>query len=689
MTPPKYITTIAIVLGLFRAATHGQDLPTFRVSGHEQAMQALNQLFALHHSPRTNCTLWDGWLPMSTLWPAVGAAEDASAEPLREFYRQSLSDRHIDADGYVSMNQHRGLAHPAGWPFPTWPQAAGAGWHFTHSGNGYARSMDVPLADWTGWTSQGITMPEIDRDRGAVFRTNRDESSITSPVISVDAFVSPFVILDWSPGGERPYLQWTTEQSPDFSATRTLPIPIEPGLGKQYGDGLQLCAIPVYRHAEWNGTITQLRVGWYNDAPRDVTLRSLHTATDSRHPITGSLFARGCIDYFHWTGDLDFLATNIARMRRAIDFSLTEFEVQRHGCVHVSWVGHDGRPGFTFDQDGNKQLHHGRGIGNNYWDLLPFGNNDFLATLYLYDALVGLSELEVAIKNHPEWKIHSSGDPDRLASTAEVIRQRGQELFWNDRTGRFVACLDADGVAHDYGFTFLNLEAIHYGFASDTQANRILDWIDGKRIIGEDTSRGEDIYHWRFAPRATTKRNIDWYSWVWHNPGDIPWGGQVQDGGAVLGFSYHDLMARLRVRGPDDAWNRLREILTWFEEVQAEGGYRSYYGKPDRGSLQGGGTPGGLGLDHEFMESILVPQVMLYGFMGFNPGAAGLTVDPKLPRDWPDLTITRIHYQDHIFDLRATEEIIEFKIRKQGTGDLTVRLPGQDGRNIVYRPVTN
>ena len=68
------------------------------------------------------------------------------------------------------------------------------------------------------------------------------------------------------------------------------------------------------------------------------------------------------------------------------------------------------------------------------------------------------------------------------------------------------------------------------------------------------------------------------------------------DGGAVFGFSYHDLMARLKVLGPDNAWQRLREIIPWFEEVQAAGGYRKYYDGSREGSLQGGGTAGGLGL---------------------------------------------------------------------------------------------
>ena len=49
------------------------------------------------------------------------------------------------------------------------------------------------------------------------------------------------------------------------------------------------------------------------------------------------------------------------------------------------------------------------------------------------------------------------------------------------------------------------------------------------------------------------------YFWGWSNPESVPWGNQVQDGGAVLGFSYHDLMARLKTAGPDDAWQRLRD----------------------------------------------------------------------------------------------------------------------------------
>jgi hypothetical protein len=82
---------------------------------------------------------------------------------------------------------------------------------------------------------------------------------------------------------------------------------------------------------------------------------------------------------------------------------------------------------------------------------------------------------------------------------------------------------------------------------------------------------------------------------------------------------------------------------------------KPYYAKPGRGTLQGGGLAGGLGLDQEFLESVLVPQVMLYGFLGFRPTPEGFEIHPRLPRDWPSLTITGIHLHDRVIDVTAEQ----------------------------------
>ena len=101
----------------------------------------------------------------------------------------------------------------------------------------------------------------------------------------------------------------------------------------------------------------------------------------------------------------------------------------------------------------------------------------------------------------------------------------------------------------------------------------------------------------------------------------------------------------------------MADIAKWFDETQSEGGYRSYYAKnPARGSMQGGNTAGGLGLDKEFIESVMATQVMLYGFMGFHPTYDGFAISPQLPKDWPELTITRIYLHSGVLDVTADHE---------------------------------
>jgi hypothetical protein len=411
----------------------------------------------------------------------------------------------------------------------------------------------------------------------------------------------------------------------------------------------------------WKGKITQLRFNFNNTASSKVTIKTLITAVDSRHNINNAAYLQGCDDYVNLTGDITFLRENIQKMRLALRYAISEFGIDKNKCVVMPWIGHDGRSGLERDPNGRKKIHIGRGIGNDYWDLLPFGGKDALATIYYYDVIRRMAVLEYSISRHPEWNIPTSAlrfEPNNLNRLAAEIKDYAGKLFWNPKTGRFISAIDSNGVRYDYGFTMVNCEAVYYGFASKDQAVSIVEWISGKRTVEGDTSRGSDIYHWRFAPRATTKRNLEYYSWVWSAPEEVPWGDQIQDGGAVLGFSYHDIMARLKINGTDDAWNRLTAILEWFKEIQNAGGYRAYYSVPGRGTLQGGGPAGGLGLDKEFSESVLVPQVMLYGFMGFKPCLDGFALNPQLPKDWPQLTITRIQLHDVILDITAKRKKI-------------------------------
>lgn len=667
-----------------------EDFPRFQVPGQEQAMDWLRQLYWLHYEHAGPLIpLWDAWMPMSTLWPARGVGVEL--DDMRARWATALAGRKFDAEGYVLTQQHDGLAHAEGWPFPLWTQAGGMGWHFRGTG---IRGYDAPLVAPDGWNLTGAHRGEVN-DKGWPVELTEPKALVQTPAFSMPARNGPWLRLNWWAQGldhANCYVEWTTTDHPQFSRERRCyfsPAPSAPHVANAANstgtNQMDLSAIetrtmlPVYRLPGWTGTITGLRLGFDNPGPARVVIKSFHTACDSRHPINNPNFIRGVHDYFAWSRDLDFLRGQIGRVRTAMRFTMREFDTRRRKCVYTTWPGHEGRSGVRRSPDGQKQIIPGQGIGGNYWDILPFGGEDALATIYYYDAVLDLAELEQAVAAHPEWNIARGPDgfdPADLRSHAQEVKEYGDKRFWNPQTGRF-GTVDLDGVLHDYGWTFLNNEAVYYHFTTPEQARSIRDWISGRRTVEGDTSTGQDIYRWRFGPRASTRRNLDYYFWGWSNPESIPFGYQVQDGGAVLGFSFHDLMCRLQVDGPDDTWKRLQELLQWFHETQAAGGYRAYYAQdPARGTMQGGNVPGGLGLDKEFFESILVPQVMLYGFLGFAPTPEGFRLHPSLPKDWPELTITRIHLHDLVMDVtvRADGAVL---VHSQGPSDspLSLELP--------------
>jgi hypothetical protein len=661
------------------AATDQQipvDFPRFSVPGYEQEMNSLRSLYWLHYpGSGPKATLWDAWLPAPSLWPAVDS--NGMADEMRRQWCEVLSNRVIDAEGYVSVHQHASIAHPHGWPFPSWNQGRGGmGWHFSFKDTIGPGWRPNELSSTDGWGTGGVQDLGIG-EYGWKLKLTSAAAFIETPEVAIDTFQAPFFQIRWKAtdlGRSQPYLEWTTKANPEFTPDKRMYFD-PPASGE-----LLYTVIPVYKHPKWEGTITRLRINFGNSKPGgEVIIHSAFTQYDTRHDINGQTYIRGCVTYFNWTGDLVFLRKNVNRMRMALRYIMTEHRALECKYVHNTWVGHDGRSGIKLTEKG-KEILYGHGIGDNYWDLLPFGNKDCYATILYYDALLNMASIEKAILAHPEWNVPRgvlAFDPDFLLRHAREVKNVGNKLFWNAKTGRFVNCIDADGKLHDYGYTFLNLEAIYYDFATPEHARSIIDWVSGKRKVEGDTSYGEDIYHWRFAPRATTKRNVDYYFWGWSAPETIPFGGQVQDGGAVLGFSYHDLMARIKTSVANDAWKRLREIIAWFDEVQAAGGYRKYYDGTRDGTLQGCGTPGGLGLDCEFFESVLVPTVILDGFLGFKPLPDGFILEPNLPSDWPALTVNRIRWRDLTLEVRADHKTVTITADGFSDGPCLVQVFGE------------
>ncbi len=651
--------------------------PSFTVPGFSNEMANFREMFYLHYYQNRDLfpTYNSSWLPMSYSWVGI---EPLTKNYKRAYYNSLLTSRDISEEGYVTCAQPWGLAHADGWPFPQWNQSSGWGKHYEISDHlvslwGVTRSTTA-----TDWTRSGCSTISVTQEEGWKLNLTSSSASIQTPTFNVENVSAPFFRLEWSTptglGSEaQPYLEWETVSSPGFGSLRRVYFDAITS-----ADGDFFTMIPLYNHPLWSKTdnLKAIKIYFDNVAGTTVNVHNTFTAVDSRHNVNNAIHIKACYDFVNLTGDKYFLKTNINQMRLAMKFAIEEFEVEANKCVWTPWLGHDGRSGIVPTTTG-------QGIGGNYWDLLPFGGFDALSTIYLYHAMNSLAELEEEINDNPDWQVPGGLNrfsPEYLRNLAAEMKNNSSK-FWNSTAGRFVAAVDIDGISHDYGYTFVNLEAIHYGFADQKQSRSILDWISGKRTVAGDTSQGTDIYNWTFAPRSSTIRNTDYYDYVWTDPGSLPFGDQIQDGGAVLGFSYHDLMARLKTYGSDNVWERLNDILDWFADVQAEGGYRAYY-NIHPGNLQGGGTMGGLGIDAEFIESVLLPQVMIYGFLGYKSNLNGFEINPNLPTNWPSLSIDRIFAHNSLISIFATTN--EIKISTEIMKDNLFVFPPHDRWEVKY-----
>ncbi len=187
------VVILTALIGLAAACCGGaepmsipNDFPSFRVPGHEKEMQSIRELFWLHNERNAPmATLWDEWMAGPSLWPALDST--GFAQNRRQAWDNTLSNRIIDKDGYVSVHQHASIAHPLGWPFPFWQQGTGGmGWHFSFKdtvGPGW-RPNDLNKQD--GWQLSGASDDGID-ENGWNLTLTEPNASVTAPAHPIDA----------------------------------------------------------------------------------------------------------------------------------------------------------------------------------------------------------------------------------------------------------------------------------------------------------------------------------------------------------------------------------------------------------------------------------------------------------------------------------------------------------------------
>lgn len=347
-------------------------------------------------------------------------------------------------------------------------------------------------------------------------------------------------------------------------------------------------------------------------------------------------------------------------LREKIRLAMTFLDGPLHGAERDLLLAD-----LRLDPDGSTNDGTVTGDPSNYWDNLRYGHLDAYMNAYYIAALEAMAEMEA------HW-----GEKER----AEALRQRREKAiaaydatFWRPEKNRYIACIDVNGKKWDFGFTFQNLEALTLGAGNAKKARAIFDWLDGGRILEEETSTGADIYHYAWAPRANTiaiETVGPPYWWesihgaiaVDHASGQ--WDNHLENGGAIFYTSFYDLMARLKYLGPNNALQRLEVIVAEFRKDQLR-----------RDPTRPGSGPWQFGIIGEFPESGLVPAFVAYGFGGLRADRQGLHIEPQLPATWTELTIRDVNWGGARLDLTLSRE--DVLVSSAQDSQATVKVQGR------------
>ena len=336
-------------------------------------------------------------------------------------------------------------------------------------------------------------------------------------------------------------------------------------------------------------------------------------------------------DYL-WSRDVHFLQTMHPKLDAVMGY-LAETMQGRSGLLHCPGV-YNGLPN--------------RGPNTTYMDCYREGGKVTWIEEGYYTALGDMAAMET-ILGHP-------AEAKKYAALARSFPAQFQAQLWNPTTRRFVGWKDMQGSLHDYGFTYLNLEALARGLSTASEAYDIFDWLDHGKA--QPTQMGghrgsADIYQCVVAPRSNTVplTDADWDFWsVSKNlrESSMGYGALVEDGGALLWVNYYDVMARLKWLDADSAWQKFAQMLYRVEGdplrfTESASHPTNIYGE---NYLEVGPADG--------PENGLNGTAPLYGFMGIQPRENGLSASPNLPTSVLSLASRHLTYGPSVYDVRVS-----------------------------------
>ena len=598
--------------------------------------------------------------------------------------------------------------NPFGWPFPLYNKSQGnsIGWEFNNSANEDWYVQSGEEISYNGYLNVAFAG---EKDETLILKTkdfpllyDKTYSTEHCPIIELDMRLNNLHLFGMDSDVEEVYVIWKTENGGEtwYEVPLSTWAVTNP---EQTAYTASRTWLPMYLNENWNGqnlTAVGVKVQPKEGKALDIEFRLNYFQLnyDTRQSFPTSQYIMAFAEYASTSRDLEFLQNNLAKLRQAIMWEL-ECLKGKQGMLDISYLqGHDGIPGVV-----------GHGISDCYYDITPSPAINFWSNINFYNALktviavekmaaaYGITDTTANIR-HPynmderiQWT-YSVTDLETILSDLKTNIEKPyvegdydwseKGGFWDAKTGRFIQGITAEGNKLDYGYLHYNLEAISYGIGTDAQVKSIMDWIDGDRIVEGDTSTGDDIYIFEFAPRYSTVDNKKDYLWAYQKGGEgrLRFGDSVNDGGAVITWSYHDLVARVQERGVEDAFGRLKEINAWYDKVASYGGeginfYREYYDRQDVVTVQGSGNEGGAGLDSEFLEASLMYAAIPYGFFGFDATEADIIgFTHNLPEKLTYWQINHMEVGSLKFSVKMTKNSFTILNAKGVIGDMKLKL---------------
>lgn len=431
-------------------------------------------------------------------------------------------------------------------------------------------------------------------------------------------------------------------------------------------------------------------------------------------------------DVVSWEGNTDFLfekdndtaggqyaSVDASRGRTILDKTeacmnyILDYLHGREGYILLTeestYLNADGSQRFDYVKDADFYCWNNTGKdgshASNYWDNLCFGGYDGYSGALFYNALHSMAGIYRMLGGDYVAKA------EELEALAVTVKEKFNELYWSDETGRYIACIDSDGRRVDFGLTFHNFEILKYGLADAERAKSVFDWIDGDRIIeGEERTGAAILSYGQNIQKAINRRKLKdledrslrlaavtntipinnrenqklKVAW-WHGPeginvwGSASYGCHLENGGYIFYPVFYELMARTEYEGAQSTTDRLADIAKVYE-----------YNRLVSDLAASGSTNWLEGLNGEFPESGLVPATYTYSLVGATAEYDGLHLAPAFNDVYEFMGVRQLKYNGKSYDVKVSRDASCTITATDGAVDMTLHYTPERFADMTY-----